>query len=133
MPAARKDTDVVADGFSTWDSMVADAQSLMEPIKPFQLPLGDVVIDGETIQDVTLTVPCPDGVNYLAIVAAQRVGNAPAILDGLFPDPADRRLVIAKMSGVPYPIVDVLSGRILRHYYGLSAETEEKAGNSPSS
>ena len=120
MPAAPK-TD--APGYNTWDQMVADAQSLVEEIKPFTLPLGDDVIE----------IPCPDGVNYLTIVANQRVGNAPAILDAMIPNAEDRKKVIAKMAGVPYPIVDVLSGRVLRHYYGLSAETEEKSGNSPSS
>lgn len=121
MPAApSKDAATL----SVWDQMVADAHSLVEEIKPFQLPLGD---------DVVITIPCPDGANYLEIVSAQRVGDAPRILAAMIPDLDDRKKVISKMAGVPYPIVDVLSGKVLRHYYGLSIEAEEKAGNSPSS
>lgn len=129
MPAAPKaDTSL-----STWDQMVADAHSMVEEIGPFQLPLGDITIDGKTEKNVTVDIPCPDGVNYLLIVQAQRAGNVPLLLDSLIPDHEDRQRVISKMTGVPWPIVDVLAGKVLRHYYGLSIEVEEKSGNSPSS
>lgn len=121
MPAETKDK---AAGFPTWDKMVADAHSTVAEIKPYQLPLGE---------DKVITIPCPDGINYIAIVSAQRVGNSPAILDAMIPNKADRDLVLSKMVGVPFPIVDILTGRVLRHYYGLPIEAEEKAGNSPSS
>lgn len=139
MPAASKDVDTnEAAGFPTWDSMVADAQSQVAAIKPYKLPLGDVELvgaDGETTieENVVLTIPCPDGVNYLTIVSGQRTGDSPRILNAMVPDSKDRAKLIAKMAGVPFPIVDVLSSTVLRHYYGLSIEVEEKAGNSPAS
>ena len=132
MPASRNDVDTAieeAAGFPTWDSMVADAQSQVDSIKPYKLPLGDV--DDE--KNVVLTIPCPDGVNYLTIVQCQRNGDSPRLLNALITNPNDRAKVIAKMGGVPFPIVDVLSSKILRHYYGLSIETEARAGNSPAS
>ena len=128
MPAVPAQSDEAA-GFPTWDSMVADAQSQVSAIKPYKLPLGTV---GDE-ENVVITIPCPDGVNYLTIVAGQRSGDSPRVLNALITDPKDRATVISKMGGVPFPIVDVLASKILRHYYGLSIETEEKAGNSPAS
>ena len=118
--------------------MVADAQSQVAGIKPYKLPLGTVELegaDGEKVveENVVLTIPCPDGIKYLTIVAGQRSGDSPRVLNALIADPKDRAKVIAKMGGVPFPIVDVLSSKILRHYYGLSIETEVEAGNSPAS
>ena len=123
--------------FPTWDSMVADAHASIGGIETYQLPLGDVEreVDGETVIDenVVIEIPCPDGVNYIAIIEGQRRGDAPRIFNAMIPDREDRKKIIAKMQGVPYPIVDILTGKVLRHYYGLPIEAEEKAGNSPGS
>lgn len=131
MPASPKSG---ATKFPTWDSLVAEAQSTVEGIETYQLPLGRVerMVGRKTVveDDVVVEIPCPDGANYITIIQGQRVGDSPRILQAMIPDDTDRARVIAAMGGVPWPIVDVLTSKVLRHYYGLSIETEEKSGNS---
>lgn len=127
MPAARKDVDTALDdadaGFPTWDSMVAEARSQVAEITPYRIPFGDKTIE----------IPVPDGIRYMEIVEAQRRGNARDALLALIENDMDRAYVIAKMRGVEWPIIDVITAKALRHFYGLPIEVEEKAGNSPGS
>lgn len=120
MPAASKPTSK----FATWDEMVAEANSQAEGIEDYPLEMGP---------DDVIQIPFPDGARYIAIVAAQRTGDAGGILDNLIPDKTDRLRVVTKMRGVKFPIVDVLASKVLRHFYGLPIQTEEKSGNSPGS
>ena len=108
--------------FPTWDDLVAEATIDKEP---YQIPFSD----GTAIE-----VPCPTGDAYLELIAAQKRGDATAIFDALFPDEIDKIKMRRKMRGtkehpVHFPIVDVLAGKVLRYYYGLSIEAEETSGN----
>jgi hypothetical protein len=107
--------------FPTWDELVAEATIDKEP---YQLPLPDGTV---------MEIPCPSGDTYIDIVRAQRTGNAVAIFEALFPDSVEqgkmRRLFRGtKEKPVHFPIIDVLSSKVLRYYYGLSIEAEE-SGN----
>jgi hypothetical protein len=108
--------------FPTWDELVAEATVDLEP---YQIPFAD----GSVIE-----VPCPTGDMYLDLVAAQKRGDAAGILEALFPDNVERIKIRKHMRGtkehpVHFPIVDVLAGKILRYYYGLSIESQETSGN----
>lgn len=115
-----------ASAFPTWDSLVADA---VVDLPVYQLPLGDI---GEE-KDVVVEIPVPDGASYLRILDAQRRGDSAVILRELVKDEADRTRIVVKMAGAPFPIVDTLTGKVLRYYYGLSIVSEEKSGNSSGS
>lgn len=112
-----------ASAFPTWDDLVAESTP-EEQLAPYQLPFdeGDVV-----------TIPCPDGARYLDILHGQSTGDGRLIIESLIPDVADRTRVIDRMRGVHFGIVDTLTSKVLRYYYGLSIETEAQAGNSPAS
>ena len=108
--------------FPTWDELVAEATVDKEP---YQLPLPD----GSVIE-----IPCPTGDMYLDLVAAQRVGDANGIFQALFPDNVEQVKMRKLFRGtkerpVHFPIIDVLAGKVLRYYYGLSIESQEKSGN----
>lgn len=107
--------------FPTWDEMVAEATI---ETGPYKLPMPD----GEIIE-----IPVFDGDTYLEIIQAQRTGDAGALFELLFPDRADQTRVRKAMKGAHFAIIDVLSAKVLRHFYGLSIETEEQEGNSPAS
>lgn len=110
--------------FPTWDDLVAEATPEQQ-LTPYWIPFDK---DGDGV-----SVPCPDGPQYLEIVAAQQVGDGNRILKAMISDDHDRARVIAKMRGVHFGIVDTLTSKILRYYYGLSIETEVAEGNSPAS
>lgn len=112
--------------FPTWDSLVADSQV---DLPTYQLPLGQI---GEE-KDVVVEIPCPDGASYIRILDAQRRGDSAMLLREMVKDEGDRSRIIGKMNGVPFPIVDTLTGKVLRYYYGLSIVSEEKSGNSSGS
>lgn len=127
--------------FPTWDDLVGEATIDLDP---YQLPLPETseeYVDAagrkktRTVAATTIEIPVFDGDRYMEIVQAQRVGNAAAILEAMFPDKKDltRVRLAMKASAAHFPIVDVLASRVLRYFYGLSIETEEKAGNSQAS
>lgn len=117
MPAKN----TAASKYATWDEMVSEARTQVDDIGDYPLSFG---------ADDVVNIPFPDGVRYIGIVAGQRAGDAGAIINNLIPDEADRIRVLNKMRGVPFTIVDVLASKVLRHFYGLPIQTQEKAGNS---
>lgn len=120
MPAKN----TAASKYATWDEMVSEARTQVKDIGPYPLELGE---------DDVVQIPMPDGARYIEIVTAQRFGDAGGIMDNLIPDKIDRTRVLTKMRGAPFPIVDVLASKVLRHFYGLPIRTEEQAGNSTGS
>lgn len=116
--------------FPTWDQLVAEA-TLDKP--PYQLPLPATEVDGRKHRETVLEIDVPDGDRYLDLSAAQRRGDAIGVLQALFPDLADQARVRAAMRGVHFPIVDVLAGKVLSHFFGLSIVSEQTSGNSTAS
>lgn len=109
--------------FPTWDSMVADAYSSVDAIKTYEIPFSE---------DDVVKVPWPDGEQYVVILDGQRRGDAGQILNAMIKDDADRQHVVEKMRGVPFTIVDILTSKVIRHYYGLSLEIEAAKPGNPS-
>jgi hypothetical protein len=134
----RKPKLVAASGnstssFPTWDDLVAEAHESAD-MPPYQLPLPSGTVE----------IPVLKGDRYLNLVAAQRRGDAPGVLDALFPDPRNRAKVVAAMKGADWTIVDVMSAKVLRYFYGLdvtpaprdegvSEEDDEELGKSSGS
>lgn len=110
--------------FPTWEELVAEANEDAAQVDPYQIPIGE--------NDVII-VPFPDGPRYMEILQGQRYRDAKMIIENLIPDAHDRARIIAKMRGVHFNIIDVLSSKILRHYYGLGVTSEAAEGNSPAS
>lgn len=103
--------------FPTWDELVAEATIDKED---YQLPLPDGSV---------LTIPCPSGDAYINLVRAQRTGDAVGVLEALLPDNVEqgklrRALRGTKEKPVHFPIIDVIAGKVLRYYFGLSIESE---------
>jgi hypothetical protein len=116
--AAKEASEVT---FPTWDELVAEAR-IDKPDYILPLPDGSV-----------LTIPCPSGDAYIDLVRAQRTGNAVAVLEALLPDSIEqgklrRALRGTKEKPVHFPIIDVIAGKVLRYYFGLSIASEE-SGN----
>jgi hypothetical protein len=121
MPARPKLAKVEAGEvkFPTWDELVAEATIDKDD---YVLPLPN---------GATVTIPCPSGDAYIELVRAQRTGNAVAVLEALVPDNVDMLKIRNAMRGtkeqpVHFPIIDVIAGKVLRYYYGLSIESEEQ-------
>lgn len=126
--------------FPTWDELVAEANV---DIPPYQLPLPEITgPDGEVVQEAeVIEIPVPDGGKYVAISMAEARGDAAAILLELFPDNATRTRVVRALRGAHFPIVGVISRKVLRHFYGMpivdrelteegAEQAEEEAGKS---
>jgi hypothetical protein len=122
--AAAAQTEVSS--FPGWDALVAEAQEqgAHRPKDPYVLPLPT----GKAVE-----IPPLDADRYLAITAAQRRGDTSAIFEALFPDSKDRIRVRTALKGAPFDMVDVVAGKVLRYFFGLGIESQEKAGNSPAS
>lgn len=130
MPArpklAAKEASETEVRFPTWDDLAAEA-FIDKP--PYQLPLPD---------GSTMVIPCPSGDAYVELVRAQRTGDAVAILEALMPDNVEQIKLRKAMRGtketpVHFPIIDVIAGKVLRYYFGLSIEPQVASGNSQAS
>jgi hypothetical protein len=113
--------------FPGWDELVAEATRTAETagsMESYELPLGE--------NDVVY-IERFDGDRYLDFIDAQRRGDSATLMEAMFPDKAVRDRVRIKMRGAPFEIVDVLGAKVIRHFYGLSIETEERSGNSDAS
>lgn len=114
--------------FPGWDELVAEAASQASVTEPYRLPLPpdpdvptEALDEGQTPdpdRDVVL-IEMPDGDRYLNLVAAQGRGDSMACLVYLFPDNADRGRVRRALKGAPWPIVDLLTSKVLRYFYGM--------------
>lgn len=113
--------------FPGFEDLLAEAQRTSETAgktEPYELPFGE--------DDVVL-IERFDADTYLDFIDAQRRGDSAAIMVAMFPDKKVRERVRIKMRGAPFEIVDVLATKVIRHFYGLSIETEERSGNSGAS
>lgn len=120
MAPSRRAAQTTADtsAFPSWDELVAEAHV---DTPPYRLPLPAVKgVDGKVFQETeTIEIPVFDGERYLQLMAAQRVGDAQGCMNALFPDREERQKVVNAMRGAPWPIVDVVATKVIRHFYGL--------------
>lgn len=117
-----------AGSFPGWDELVAEAASQATVSEPYRLPLPpdpdappEAMEEGEAPnpdRNVVL-IEMPDGDRYLNLVAAQGRGDSLACLVHLFPSDTDRQRVRRALKGAPWPMVDLLTSKVLRHFYGL--------------
>lgn len=122
MPARPKKTDVSA--FPSWDELVAEAHV---DLPPYQLPLppikntetGEVVQESEVIE-----IPVLKGDAYISLTMAQARGDAASMLFTLFPDNSTRARVMRATAGADFRIVDVITSKVLRHFYGLDIKRD---------
>jgi len=121
--------------FPTWDSLVAEAHVDL-PVYKIGHPDGPIEI------------PCPDGANYIKLVEANKTMDAHGIFEALFPlegppegwepeinaygDPipwrdetgeAKRDRMRKLFAGADFPIYDVLAGKVIRYYFGVSGNS----------
>jgi hypothetical protein len=108
--------DTTGPTFPTWDDLVAEAHEAAD-MPPYQIPLPR----GKVVE-----IPVLKGDQYLDLLRANRSGNAPAALDAMFPDPRDRATVVAAMGSADWTIVDVLSAKVLRYFYGLDVSPKKR-------
>lgn len=117
---------VEASAFPTWDDLVSEAHSSAD-MPPYQLALPPLA-DGKPRH---LTIEVPDGARYIDLIRAQRRGDAPGMIEALFPDAQDRVQFTLASRGADWTIVDVVVTKVLRYFYGLDTYVEKRddAGN----
>lgn len=130
MPARPKLVDASdTTRFPTWDELVSEATV---DLPPYQLPMPVDPNDPDAEPRI-IEIPVLDGDHYIDLVDAQRRGDIVGVFRALFENDEDRALVRRHMKGVHFPIMDKLATKVIRYFYGLSIEAEERSGNSPAS
>ena len=120
MAPPSKKTTVDTSAFPTWDELVAEAH-VDKP--PYLLPLPEIKDDsGKVVQKAeVLEIGCPDGGKYVSLTMWQQMGNASQMLFELFPEGTVRARVLRALRGADFPIVDLITTKVLQHFYGTLA------------
>jgi hypothetical protein len=117
MAPPSKKTTVDTSAFPTWDELVAEAH-VDKP--PYLLPLPEIRDDkGKVVQPAeVLEILCPSGGSYVSLTMWQQMGNASQMLFELFPEGTVRARVLRALRGADFPIVDLITTKVLQHFYG---------------